>query len=709
MYKNLFLKKILLCFCFICLIACIFAQEQQIPETKISSYTKSANYRTALRCLDISKDFMSRSEWNNAFMQAELGCRYNHTISDLWYVCAEAKFRSGAILAEVLPFLEKAFENNNWVDTNYDNARLLYAKVLSDTRDPAGALVLLESEPFLYSAEAEYLRILSYYRLGTDESYKKAREKVSAAVRLFPEDLRFPTVFFEYELKKDLSFDSELNSFVEWLISAYEITENVPVNFAIYKVAFAQGDEQKRLLKSFNAMGFRHPLYAILGLKIGAITEKDAYNYFCSFLESSVNIKLLNQFLNLLSDKSICKAFADFLNAYNGTLTQDISEDGIVDLITEYRRGRPYKIYYDINQNGSYEWIVDCDYGVPTRIFYPEENTVLQYKHYPYILEAKFDEINVNLISDILEWSPVSISSWNVISEKLNDLQFFVPKPIQNQNQIDLQQAISFASSLEVPTKERENAFIRFAILDGKPRLAQYFSNQKMYAQLFFESGLPSLRVIDSDLIEGFEKTLIFGFSPDKSLSFQSKEDEDLLYADLFASLNFPKGIYIKAIQIDENLDTKIDYKIDFYENYSNSSTWFNNEGQWICKYDSFPIIEDGENNKNLIKVAFYVPIKNEVVSITLENKLPMNIEISNMIGETLNKVEISEIDNVYWIGTVGSSEMSNVIKNYFNNVPEQGKSVVLEVDNKLDGKLLKKRFAAINIADLIFGILIDE
>ena len=49
---------------------------------------------------------------------------------------------------------------------------------------------------FIYSADAEFIRIKNYYRIGTEDSIEQARLKINAARRIYPNDVRFPNIFF---------------------------------------------------------------------------------------------------------------------------------------------------------------------------------------------------------------------------------------------------------------------------------------------------------------------------------------------------------------------------------------------------------------------------------------------------------------------------------------------------------------------------------
>ena len=271
-----------LCFsiCFICILSILPAQTDSGVETvPMSPSAEAASRRTALRCLQLSRNFMLKSEWSNAARQAALGCRYDGSISDLWYIQAESLFRSGSAAGTVLPLVAKAVTLNTWVDNNRDEARLLYARLLSDTTDPVAALEQLDDEPVLDSADAEYLRILSRYRLGTEESIAVARTELADAVKLFPSDNRFSAIFFQYELQDDLTFNPVVTDLADMLVQRFFDASTEVSDVTVYAAAFASGEKQRRMLQAYNGAGLRHPLYAILGLKCPSVLKPTAKNF----------------------------------------------------------------------------------------------------------------------------------------------------------------------------------------------------------------------------------------------------------------------------------------------------------------------------------------------------------------------------------------------------------------------------------------------
>ena len=91
---------------------------------------QSVNRKTAVRCLDLAKSYLSSLDADNAILQAELGLSYDSTVSDLLYIKAAAKNIKGEARANLLPLVEKSLEEGEWVDYNRDGARILYADLL---------------------------------------------------------------------------------------------------------------------------------------------------------------------------------------------------------------------------------------------------------------------------------------------------------------------------------------------------------------------------------------------------------------------------------------------------------------------------------------------------------------------------------------------------------------------------------------------------
>ena len=233
----------------------------------------SANRKTAIRCLKLAENFLSSNSWGNALSQADLGLAYDSSISDLLYIKAVAKLGLEEPRAEVISLVMKALTEGEWVDYNRDSARILYADLLCDSGNFDQALNIINAKPFIYSSDAEYIRIKSYYRMGTEESIKKAREKINSARKIYSADTRFPKLFFKYEFYSALKNNVDINNLCENQNSLVKIIsdsfvakipeyDNPDAELEMFAILFAKGEQKRRLLQAFTAHGMEHPLYA---------------------------------------------------------------------------------------------------------------------------------------------------------------------------------------------------------------------------------------------------------------------------------------------------------------------------------------------------------------------------------------------------------------------------------------------------------------
>ena len=110
----------------------LFAQELTVS---------AANKKTAQRCLQLAENFILNNDYQSAYNQAVLGLAYDNSISDLLYIKATSlNHLEGSVNAEVLATVREALEIDNWINNNKNNARILYADMLSETCNPEASL-----------------------------------------------------------------------------------------------------------------------------------------------------------------------------------------------------------------------------------------------------------------------------------------------------------------------------------------------------------------------------------------------------------------------------------------------------------------------------------------------------------------------------------------------------------------------------------------
>ncbi|MBQ3837308.1 MAG: hypothetical protein II814_09305, partial [Treponema sp.] len=366
---------------------------------------QKANRQTALRYLRIAKSYAVQGDWQKASAASVAGNNYDSSVADLWYLMALSQYNIGATRKSVLPILQNSLGGAEWVDYNRSSARIFCADLLCSTGKAKEALDLLDERPMIYSADAEYVRIKSYYTLGGAENVGKAREKVDVSRRIYPADERFPYLFFAYEYKimhqKNYAagaFDymppsSDARKTADYFISRVPEYNKQNPELEVYAAIFAQDDKRSRLLRAFDARGFKSPLFAAAAVEEGVLDESAALDYFLDFMDKGVDLFELERFASALKSDEVKKRFFEYLNSYSGTLFVDTNRTLETNLTISYNRGRPAKILYDADNDGGLDWTADLDFGVPKYAHFEDKKIDVYYGTYPSPVSIVFEEV----------------------------------------------------------------------------------------------------------------------------------------------------------------------------------------------------------------------------------------------------------------------------------------------------------------------------
>lgn len=682
----------------------------------LSNSASVANRRTALRYLQLAKQFASEKLWDEADSNAQMGLAYDDNIADLWYLRAVSQINKGEKKSQVLPLVVTALTEAEWVDYNRDGARILYADILCATRQFTQAIAVLDSEPFIYSADAEFIRVKAYYCLGDDESVEKARSRIDSARRVYPADARFAELFYSYEyhiFRKEGVFASSSRALADAFALTLPLYKNAKEDLEIYAAIFAsdekpaKGDSKKvRMLKAFDSKNRKSPLYAIEALKSGLIDEDAALDYFYSFSDKEISLHLLEDFAALLKNDDVKKEFSEYLNSYNGTISIDVDGDLYPNLVVSYNRGRPQSISYDENQDDENEWTAECDFGVPLRLSMSENALVLDYSSWPYISGASYKmdnrhaDLRFTLIAETLSWTPFTVEADASIKASLNS-DFFIPLLSQTTEPVSGTELLRAALSYSIPSQEREGAIIQVSLLNGVAQLASYSVGEKIYAMAQFEKGIPVSRKLDVDGDGLFETTEYYGFSRDGETNFISTNDEMQIVTNLFGSPAQGTGFYVKKITVDRNGDTIPDFTEEYLPANAGAkipgkiSSWdTDGDGKWDVQYTKFPSMIDGKVRE---EAKFHQPLTDSLVTVSSENGSPVFVQK----GSEVLTVSNGKNKSFYWISQGGSQKDEEKILIEINQIGEQGVSTIVESEGK--------RFLAVRIEKLIFALQVEN
>lgn len=667
-----------------------------------SDSISAANRRTAVRCLKLAESYLSSNDCNNALNQAELGLAYDPSVADLWYIKAAARSGLGGTVAETLPLVTRALTEGEWVDYNRDGARVLYADLLSVTGSYDQAIGVLDAAPFIITSDAEFIRIKSYYCLRTPESIEKARERVNAARRIYSGDTRFARLFFKYEydlhrpvnvIRDGFEFSENSEKLVQKIADSFIAKmpeyDKPDAELEIYATLFASGERQKRMAQAFTAHGMKHPLYALVAMNVGLMSQQEAWDYFTSFADKSVSLELLEDILPFITDEITVASVKEHLDCFGGVLTVDTDGDCEPNLICKYLRGRPAEISWDKDNDGITEWTSICDFGVPESLNLTRGNIQLYYGTYPAVVKAVFKSEKIaesaaifNLMDETLFWSPFSIEPL-MVSKDLFDFDFFVPFVSVNSPELNENKLISSCSSYDIASSERTDARIKFSVLNGYPQTAEYKANGKVYAHAVFENGFPSVRSVDNDNDGIYETVETFGYDPDNLLHRNVAEQEQVMI-NLFGLPVRGSGIYTRMVQIDFNGDTTPEFTEEYLADNGQITSWdFNGDGNWDLRYKRYPKLND--NDPVVEDAQFYKNPERELVTVTKWNDVPVKVEFNNQFLP----VTQGAASSFYWIGKEGSADDEIFLLQNFDKSMEQGVCDILQ--NKKNRMLVVK------------------
>lgn len=646
----------------------------------------SANKNTALRCLKLAESCLVGNDWQNALNQAELGLSYDDSISDLYYIKAAASLNLGGTKADALRLLSSAFERAAWAGYTKNGARIFLADLLSDTGFYEESLSALDNEPFIYSADAEFIRIKNYYRMGTEDSLSRARQRLNSIRRVYPADQRFPKIFF--------MFESQFMSEAERDGLKYQIPELVSTIAASYiaklpdysdrnqelelmAASFARGEEKLRLIKAIDAKNKSlSALLAIAALRAGIYTDAEAFDMFFGASGSEVYLDLLETFIALLKDEEVIEQAAKTLASFTGTLYIDENMDLQYEFVVQYENGRPLYIKYDGNNDGEIELYSSCDFGAPVLVYFNSSRIQFYYDTFPRISKVSYSDTNLvfNFLHDDFVFSPFDFVTDNVFAR--TGAEFYIPN-ISNEIAIPLpQELIEKASSFELPVTERDNARIVYTLSGGNIVFAEFYEGDKRYAYSDFTKEGSIFRFVDYDNDGNFETVEQFSEIPYAQEGLRSDENERIV-SSVFNFIDGRQDIYLRKIQIDRNANTFSEFSEEYLEYGGKVTVWDNDDnGLPDCQYIRYPQ-KEGES---LLEETLYFDSNGlQIISLTIADGVPvkMNIQGSEVM------VYAGTAAGLYWIDNKGTEDEETAVLNYVAKGFEQGVIDILNFEEE--------------------------
>ncbi len=658
---------------------------------------KAASRRTAERCLKLAENYLLSGDSDAALSQAELGLSYDDSISDLFYIKAVCLKELGNPVNQVLAFSKQAKDKNNWIGYNEKGNRILLSDLLSDTGSLDEALEELDRAPFVFSADAEAVRIKTYYRTGTEDAVSKARDKINSARRIYKGDIRFIQLFYNFELQRAIDGGKDYKPELIVLQTADVLSQElknykeVPVEIESAAIFFMEGEKQIRALKAFDASGKPDILFPVTSLKAGYWTEEKAFDEFFKYADESVALELLSYFTSLLSDEKIIneKLFAH-LNAFSGLLYADPNNDLLFELKIQYERGRPQYIHYDAENDGLEDIYAVTDFGELLSANIAPLEVEMFWSDYPYlgrsVLKRNDDYVVFDFSKKTAIYSPFEFETpFRSLFGETED-QFFVPFVKSNWKNPENLDYLVNATFIKLDSPEREKASVTYSMLNGTVVSAVYTENETVFATAEFNGGLPLWRISDYDHDGLFETREEYEFYTDENKGLFS--DSDKIYVkNAFPFFDFSDSVYLSSIQIDSNNDNIPEYREYFREKGGKTSVWIKQDG----RSESFIVYPKEEGSPLIEEALFVVGLNQDTVSVLSLDGVPSSVKVNDVAF----KVVKGELENFFWFDEEGDGDSEVHIAQKLVNA-ENGFVIPVQRDEDF--------FTAIKVSGKIFA-----
>ena len=644
----------------------------------------SANKNTALRCLKLAENCLVGSDWQNALNQAELGLSYDDSISDLYYIKAAAQLNLGGTKAEALRVIASAFERSSWAGYTKNGARIFLADLLSDTGLYEESLSVLNSEPFIYSADAEFIRIKNYYRTGTSESVKDARLRLNSDRRVYPSDSRFPEIFFMFESlflgeAERNGIQYEIPEIVSTIAASYISKlpdySNRNLEMELLAANFAREEDKLRLIKAIDAKNQSlSDLLATSALRAGIYSDAEAFDMFFEASANEFSLDSLETFIALLSDQEVIERAAQALADFTGTLYIDENMDLQYEFTVQYENGRPSYIKYDSNNDGETELYSSCDFGAPVFVYFNSSRQQFFYNDFPKVSKVSYSDQNVvfNFLHDDYIFSPFDFIIDNVFAR--TGVNFYIPG-ISKEIALPLpQEILTRASSFERPVSERDNAHIVYTLSDGHIVFAEFFENNARYAYCDFSKEDSLVRTVDYDNDGSFETTELYAQITEGQEGLKTEEN-DRIISSVFNFIDNRNDIYLRKIQIDHNSNTFAEFSEEYLEYGGKITIWDNDDnGLPDCQYIRYP----QKQGESLIEETLYFDTNGlQILSLTTADGIPVKMNANG--SEVM--VYAGDASNIYWIDQKGSADEESAVIEHISKEIIQGSISIFDYE----------------------------
>lgn len=322
---------------------------------------ETARYAPAVRSyVEAARDYLALGYQAEALRLADAALALSYQSSDARYLRAVLAKINGEPARRVEELLAEAFAASNFELYRRDDAEILYASALVDTRRPELALRFIQAK--IRNAATLYIEARARMALGDRAG---ARSAVERSMRVEPFDPRALVAWLKHG--EPLASDPADAALVAKAFDSLDALRDIEPGLVLALVPYAyDAGEARLLLREYRANGGNDPHASVLALEYGLLSPAQAVTEL--FSAGFVASEDLRKLWRLLPDDGARAEFLSAFAAYGGLVYDDANRDGIQDAVTRYEAGLPIAYALDADQDGQLELSAVFKAGEPSAV-----------------------------------------------------------------------------------------------------------------------------------------------------------------------------------------------------------------------------------------------------------------------------------------------------------------------------------------------------
>ena len=481
-----------------------------------------------------AENAIEQGRWSEALIVLERGADYADVSSDISYLLARARSRFNKPRGSIMEALGRALRADYWNKYSREDALLLEAENLISLQLYEEALnVLTFVNDSLQSAglKLQALRFSS----RTEEFFRYTEETMNR----YPRESGFAKIFLDYLGARD----SEGNYPRDQERTIFDLVQRrLPLLIQddpelAWKAApfIRDPGEAERMVAAYRAIHDPAPASIPIALKLGIISEDIALEELFGIQNrySGLDLALLDEIWDLLRNGEAKDSFRQNLLNYTGIIFRDANHDGIPEEAAEYSGGMLQNYYYDPDQDGLPDFILnfvagETDNALVTQT--PEAGTGkpafpakeedlnrirVQWEQYPALLEAELQGERFIFRPLDFFYAPVKFREFPELSGSRAPARgILFPERDPMAPALTRRNLTAHALRVERPSREFNGAVEVIELNQSIPITAREYLNGRLVSETDFLRGRPLSQRIDLNLDGRMETVRHFRRTP---------------------------------------------------------------------------------------------------------------------------------------------------------------------------------------------------